>query len=73
VRLEIPALALAPGVYSVDAAVHAKNGAPYDHRRDALRFEVTADQMAAGLWNPPRNWRFEGAIRWEEKVKRDDR
>jgi ABC-type polysaccharide/polyol phosphate transport system ATPase subunit len=67
VRLEIPALALAPGVYSVDAAVHAKNGAPYDHRRDALRFEVTADQIVAGVWNPPRNWRFEGGIRLEGK------
>jgi hypothetical protein len=65
VTLEIPAFALAPGVYSVDAAAHARDGAPYDYRRDALRFEVTADRAAAGVWNPPHHWRFEGAIRWK--------
>ena len=64
VRLEIPALALAAGVYSVDAAVHGRDGAPYDYRRDVLRFEVTADRGAAGVWNPPRRWSFEGAVRW---------
>ena len=64
VALEIPAAALAPGVYSVDAAVHARDGAPFDYRRDALRFEVTADRGAAGVWNPPRRWRFDGTIRW---------
>ena len=64
VTLEIPAFALAPGTYSVDAAAHARDGAPYDYRRDTLRFEVTAAAGAAGVWNPVRRWRFEGAIRW---------
>jgi ABC-type polysaccharide/polyol phosphate transport system ATPase subunit len=68
VRLEIPALALAPGVYTVDAAVHARDGAPYEHRRDALRFEVSADRAVAGVWNPERHWRFEGSIRWADKI-----
>ncbi len=62
VTLEIPALALAPGAYSVDAAAHAANGAPYDYRRDALRFDVTSDRGAAGVWNPPRRWSFQGAV-----------
>ena len=65
VTLEIPAFALAPGVYSLDAAAHARDGAPYDYRRDVLRFEVTADRAAAGVWNPIRRWRFDGAIRWK--------
>jgi ABC-type polysaccharide/polyol phosphate transport system ATPase subunit len=65
VTLEIPAFALAPGVYSVDAAAHARDGAPYDYRRDALRFEVTADRALPGVWNPLRRWRFDGAIRWK--------
>ena len=65
VTLEIPALALGPGVYSLDAAAHARDGAPYDYRRDALRFEVTADPSVAGVWNPQRRWSFAGAIRWE--------
>ncbi len=65
VTLEIPAFALGPGVYSLDAAAHARDGAPYDYRRDVLRFEVTADRPVAGVWNPQRRWTFAGAIRWE--------
>jgi homopolymeric O-antigen transport system ATP-binding protein len=63
VTLEIPALALAPGAYSVDAAAHARDGAPYDYRRDALRFDVVADRKPAGVWNPPRRWSFAGEVR----------
>jgi hypothetical protein len=63
VRLDIPALALARGVYSVDAAIHAADGAPYDYRRDVLRFEVgSAGAGSAGVWSPPRTWRFEGPV-----------
>jgi ABC-type polysaccharide/polyol phosphate transport system ATPase subunit len=63
VRLDIPALALARGVYSVDAAIHAADGAPYDYRRDVLRFEVgSAGPGSAGVWSPPRTWRFEGPV-----------
>jgi hypothetical protein len=64
VTLAIPALDLAAGVYSVDAAVHAKNGAPYDARADVLRFEVSSDRAGAGLWGPPRRWEFTGGIHW---------
>jgi ABC-type polysaccharide/polyol phosphate transport system ATPase subunit len=64
VLLEIERLDLAPGLYSLDAAVHARDGAPYDYRRDLLRFEVTSDHAVAGVWNAPRRWRFEGGIRW---------
>ncbi len=67
VILHLPACALAPGVYSVDAAVHARDGSPYDYRRDILRFEVTAQRAAAGVWNPPREWRFEGGVRWRRE------
>ncbi|MDQ2871185.1 MAG: Wzt carbohydrate-binding domain-containing protein, partial [Acidobacteriota bacterium] len=66
VRLEIPALSLAPGVYSVDAAIHAADGAPYEYRRDVIRFEVTAETATSGVWNPRRRWRTEGGVRWKE-------
>jgi ABC-type polysaccharide/polyol phosphate transport system ATPase subunit len=65
VCLEIPSLTLAPGVYCVDTAIHARDGAPYDYRRDVLRFEVTADRGTAGVWSPPRRWSFGGPIRWK--------
>ncbi len=66
VRMDIPVLALAPGVYSLDAAVHALDGAPYDYRRDVLRFEVTSETASAGVWSPRRRWRAEGGVRWKE-------
>jgi ABC-type polysaccharide/polyol phosphate transport system ATPase subunit len=66
VSLEISSLDLAPGVYSVDAAVHADDGAPYDYRRDLLRFEVAADRPIAGVWNPDRRWSFTGGVRWKK-------
>ena len=65
VYLEIPAFALAPGLYSLDAAVHAADGAPYDYRRDVLRFEVTDDRRCLGVWSPDRRWRAEGGVRWK--------
>jgi hypothetical protein len=65
VSLEIPALDLAPGLYSLDAAVHARDGAPYDYRRDLLRFEVTAERRGLGVWSPKRRWRGEGGVRWK--------
>ncbi|HEV8611714.1 MAG TPA: Wzt carbohydrate-binding domain-containing protein, partial [Thermoanaerobaculia bacterium] len=69
VSLEIASLDLAPGVYSVDAAVHADNGAPYDYRRDLLRFEVAAERSTAGVWNPDRRWSFSGGVRWKNSSR----
>ena len=62
--LSIPSLDLAPGVYSLDAAVHAQDGAPYDERHDVLRFEVTSERAGSGVWAPERRWTFSGGIRW---------
>ena len=66
VVLEIPALDLAPGLYSLDVAVHARGGAPYDYRRDLLRFEVTSERPSLGVWSPTRRWRGEGQVRWRK-------
>lgn len=65
VTLALPALDLSPGVYRVDAAVHARDGAPYDARADVLRFEVTSERAGAGVWGPPRRWEFSGGVRWD--------
>jgi lipopolysaccharide transport system ATP-binding protein len=64
-RLELAAFALSPGLYSVDAAVHSRDGSPYDYRRDVLRFEVTGERLTPGVWNPPRAWRFSSGVRWK--------
>ncbi|HEX5134188.1 MAG TPA: ABC transporter ATP-binding protein [Thermoanaerobaculia bacterium] len=70
VVLEIESLDLAPGIYSVDAAVHSRDGAPYDYRRDLLRFEVAADRAVGGVWNPARRWTFSGGVRWKSESRR---
>jgi ABC-type polysaccharide/polyol phosphate transport system ATPase subunit len=58
VGCRIAHLDLAAGTYSLDAAIHARNGAPYDYRKDVLRFEVAASEAASGFWRPDRSWSF---------------
>jgi lipopolysaccharide transport system ATP-binding protein len=67
VRLTCPALRLAPGEYTVDAAVHARDGAPYDYRRRALSFTVTARHGGVGVYFPEHAWDFTGDVRWADE------
>jgi lipopolysaccharide transport system ATP-binding protein len=64
VRVTCPALRLAPGEYSLDVAVHARDGAPYDYNRRALGFTVTAPTGGAGVYFPEHTWEFEGEVSW---------
>jgi lipopolysaccharide transport system ATP-binding protein len=66
VRLVCPALRLAPGEYTVDVAVHARDGAPYDYRRRIFTFTVTARTGGIGVYFPEHRWELDGGIRWEE-------
>ncbi len=56
VRLVCPALRLAPGDYTVDVAVHARDGAPYDYRRRIFTFTVTAPTGGIGVYFPEHRW-----------------
>jgi lipopolysaccharide transport system ATP-binding protein len=67
VRLTCPALRLAPGEYVVDVAVHARDGAPYDYRRRALTFTVTAKNGGVGVYFPEHGWQVSGGVRWEKE------
>ena len=62
VRLMCPELRLAPGEYTVDVAVHARDGRAYDYRRRAFRFTVaeTSALRSVGLYLPEHEWRVEG-------------
>lgn len=66
VLLTCPALRLAPGEYSLDVAVHAEDGAPYDYHRRALTFTVQSAERGVGVYFPERRWRFEGGVGWRE-------
>ncbi len=63
VRLECPALRLAPGEYLIDVAVHARDGAPYDYRKRLAAFTVTAEARGVGVYFPEHRWEFEGRVR----------
>ena len=67
VRLEVPEMRLGAGEYLLDVAVHARDGAPYDYRRRALGFSVTAGREAVGVYLPAHVWRFGEGVRWVEE------
>jgi lipopolysaccharide transport system ATP-binding protein len=58
-------LRLAPGEYLVDLAIHARDGAPYDYRRQLFAFTVTARERGVGIYLPRHRWEFEGGIDWD--------
>jgi ABC-type polysaccharide/polyol phosphate transport system ATPase subunit len=64
--LACPALRLGPGEYVVDIAVHARDGAPYDYRRRALSFTVTAAERGVGVYFPEHRWQFRGPLSWQD-------
>jgi ABC-type polysaccharide/polyol phosphate transport system ATPase subunit len=69
VRLECPALRLAPGEYEVDVAIHTRDGRPFDYHRRAAEFTVTAEMRGAGVYFPEHSWSFEGGIAWRPSPK----
>ncbi|HEY6320885.1 MAG TPA: ABC transporter ATP-binding protein [Thermoanaerobaculia bacterium] len=73
VQVTCPALRLAPGEYSVDVAIHARDGAPYDYRRRALGFTVTAATGGVGVYFPEHRWEFTGGVTWGAAAGRSPR
>jgi hypothetical protein len=66
VRLTCPSLRLAPGDYVVDAAVHSRDGAPYDYQRKVVTFTVSSRERGVGVYFPEHRWDFTGGVRWRE-------
>ncbi|MFV2072813.1 MAG: ABC transporter ATP-binding protein [Thermoanaerobaculales bacterium] len=55
---------LAPGDYSLDVAIHARDGLAYDYWRNAARVRVTSAVDWPGVWAPPHRWSSSGP-EWE--------
>jgi len=64
VRIVCPALRLAPGEYRVDIAVHTRDGAPYDYRKEVVSFTVTAKTGGVGVYFPDHRWEFGDGVQW---------
>ena len=67
VRLVCPELRLAPGEYLLDAALHARDGAPYDYRKGVVRFTVTARDRGVGVYFPAHRWEAIEGIEWRRE------
>ncbi len=63
-RISCPSLRLAPGEYLLDAAVHARDGYPYDYHRQILSFTVLSREQGVGVYFPPHQWQFDGGVEW---------
>ncbi|MCP3961949.1 MAG: ABC transporter ATP-binding protein [bacterium] len=66
VKIHCPNLRLGPGEYLVDVAVHARDGTPYDYRRQLVSFSVTATGRGVGVYFPEHDWSFSGSVEWDE-------
>ena len=67
VRLTCPSLRLAPGDYVVDAAVHTKDGVPYDYQRKVITFTVSSRERGVGVYFPEHRWDFAGGVEWKNE------
>ena len=59
----IDSLCLVAGTYSVDVAVHRRNGVPYDYHRSLYTIRVTSKLNETGIVRPPHRWTFSSSIR----------
>ncbi len=76
VNVNCPNLRLGPGEYVVDVAVHARDGTPYDYRRQLVSFSVTAPNRGVGTYFPEHEWTFSDSVEWERlggEMPPDDR
>lgn len=55
-----PSLDLAPGEYTLDVAIHARDGLAYDYWCEAARLRVTSPVDWPGVWAAPHRWRGQG-------------
>ncbi len=67
VNVRCPNLRLGPGEYVVDVAVHARDGTPYDYRRQLVSFSVTAPTRGVGTYFPEHQWTFSDKVEWHEE------
>jgi ABC-type polysaccharide/polyol phosphate transport system ATPase subunit len=58
VRYQITRLGLLDGNYSLDVAVHRKDGYPMDYHKTAIKFAVRSSIRQIGVWEPEHRWEF---------------
>jgi ABC-type polysaccharide/polyol phosphate transport system ATPase subunit len=67
VQVVIDRLALLPGTYTLDVAIHAPNGHPYDYWRAACAFSVRSSCSDSGVYRPRHRWVIDGVSLGERR------
>ena len=65
----VDSLDLVEGTYKLDAAVHSRDGRPYDYHRLLYTFRVKSRTKDAGIYRPRHHWTFTPNIRFRESTK----
>ena len=63
VTFRIDSLDLVEGTYKLDAAVHKRDGYPYDYHRLLYTFRVKSRTKEVGIYRPRHTWSFSPTIR----------
>jgi lipopolysaccharide transport system ATP-binding protein len=58
VRYAIRRVSLADGTYTIDVAVHRRDGYPYDYHKGAIKFAVRSPVRQVGVYVPDASWHF---------------
>jgi ABC-type polysaccharide/polyol phosphate transport system ATPase subunit len=68
VDLMIDSLDLVEGTYKLDAAVHKRDGYPYDYHRLLYTFRVKSRTKDVGIFRPPHRWAFSQNVKLKSTV-----
>jgi ABC-type polysaccharide/polyol phosphate transport system ATPase subunit len=68
VDLMIDSLDLVEGTYKLDAAVHKRDGYPYDYHRLLYTFRVKSRTKDVGIFRPPHRWSFSQNVKLKSNV-----
>ena len=67
VTFSIDSLDLVEGTYKLDAAVHKRDGYPYDYHRLLYTFRVKSRTHDVGIYRPRHRWTFSGTVSFSKK------
>jgi ABC-type polysaccharide/polyol phosphate transport system ATPase subunit len=68
----IDSLDLVEGTYKLDAAVHKRDGYPYDYHRLLYTFRVTTRAKDVGIYRPRHSWSFDGPVSFRAPARREE-
>jgi ABC-type polysaccharide/polyol phosphate transport system ATPase subunit len=72
VIFRVDSLDLVEGTYKLDAAIHRRDGYPYDYHRQLYTFRVKSRTRDVGIYRPRHAWRFSGGATFATESRTAD-